>query len=406
MIDLSTAYNEATTNIDRWRVRYPRDVYPHKIVLNMMYRGYTMWWLWLSYEQKLLPSFSSMDEALKGMEQLYGQTAISKIHNNLEQWLDEQPSEKVGNLIFTNYDAKATSAEYSDSILEELEFSYIFDLLQEKLVLYWIALRQTGEGEVSAIAKLTNVVVEIESAPTFSDMKYLFQELIVKQYVHAHYTNECEDAESYDVLDEHVPLLGVNKTKHIQEREQRVINISTKKDNHRVFQDMIDNSEIEYFYHYTARKNLESIKRHGGLFSWEYCQTHGISVPIPGGTDHTHKLDDSFGLLNYVRLSVCKDYPMAYVRKRAGVDIVVLKIKKDVAWAKDTLFSNINAIDQLHIHGSEPAHFKNINIDAALTKYSLLSGWSKEQHDAEIMVKECVPIEYIVNIDNPDEFNL
>jgi hypothetical protein len=28
----------------------------------------------------------------------------------------------------------------------------------------------------------------------------------------------------------------------------------------------------------------------------------------------------------------------------------------------------------------------------------------KKQHDAEIMVKECVPIEYIVNIDNPDEF--
>ena len=404
MIDLSTAYTEATRNISNWRTRYESSIYPHKIVLNMMYRAYSMMFLWVRYQNGMLPKFESQDEALKGMEMLYGKVALEEIHQNLEHWLEVRPSEKVGNLIFTNYDAKATAAEFSPSILEELEFSYIFDLLQEKLVLYWMALVLCGNTAVDAIAKLTDVVVELTAPPTYADMKHIFQELFVKQYLHERYSAEAANHIQFDVCDEQCSLLGLNVAKHISEHEQHIINVSLRKEDQSAFRSLLDAEGVEYFYHYTAKSNLESIRKLGGLFSWQYCRDHAIDVPSPGGTDQTHYLDEKFGLLDYVRLSVCPDYPMAYVRKKAGLDIVVLKIKRDVAFAKETIFSDINAIDENHVHGGDLQHLKNINISAALTEYPSLSGMLKKQHDAEIMVKECVPIEYIVNIDNPDEF--
>ena len=403
MVDLSQAYTEATRNIANWQARYDKDVYPHKIVLNMMYRAYTMMFIWVRFQNDMLEKFKSQDEALIGMERLYGKVAIEDIHQNLENWLSIRPSEHVGNLIFTNYDAKATAAEFSANILEELEFSYIFDLLQEKLVLYWMALRLCGESTENAIAKLTNVVVELEREPSYADMKHIFQELAVKQYMNLHYTLSPSQRELFDIVGEKA-VLGINKTKHISEHEQQLIDVSRKKDNQQEFRSLLDAEGVEYFYHYTARNNIESIKKLGGLFSWQYCKDHNIIVPFPGGTDETHQLDDKYGLLNYVRLSLCPDYPMAYVRKKAGIDVVVLKIKKDVALARETLFSNLNAIDEAHIHGGELRHLMNINIPATLSEYPSLTEELKKQHDAEIMVKECVPIEYIVNIDNPDEF--
>lgn len=47
----------------------------------------------------------------------------------------------------------------------------------------------------------------------------------------------------------------------------------------------------------------------------------------------------------------CDDHPMAYRLQQSGSDIIVLRIKIDVALLKGTLFSDINAADKLHTHG-------------------------------------------------------
>lgn len=402
MIDLSTAYNEATKNVVTWRNRYDKKTYPHKIVLNMMYRAYIMQYIWIKYELQLLEKYKNQNEALIGMEQLYGMTAINEIHSHLESWLENIPNQSVGGLIFTNYDAKATAAEFSDSILEELEFSYIFDLLQEKMVLYWLAFKQLGYNTQDAIAQLTNVIIELEHEPSYEELKGIFQELIVKQYMHKHY--ESNSNALYDTDNSGYSLLGLNKKKHITEHEQYLIDVARKKTEYKDLNSILNDAGIEYFYHYTAKSNLQSIRENGGLYSWQYCQSNKLVVPIPGGSKETHELDEKYGLLNYVRLSICKDYPMAYVKKKQGIDVVVLKIKKDVALAQETLFSDINAIDANHTHGGEIQHFKNINVQKALSNYNILDDLEKKYHDAEIMVKECIPIEYIVNIDNPEEF--
>lgn len=41
MIDLRPPLNEALGNIVNWRNKYARKEYPHKIVLNIMYRAYS-----------------------------------------------------------------------------------------------------------------------------------------------------------------------------------------------------------------------------------------------------------------------------------------------------------------------------------------------------------------------------
>lgn len=40
------------------------------------------------------------------------------------------------------------------------------------------------------------------------------------------------------------------------------------------------NNGITCLYHFTSRRNLESIKRPGGLYSWWYMDQHGILIKL------------------------------------------------------------------------------------------------------------------------------
>lgn len=82
-----------------------------------------------------------------------------------------------------------------------------------------------------------------------------------------------------------------------------------------------------------------------------------ISIPKQGGNLDSKANDQKFGLEDYVRLSFCDDHPMMWRLKCAGYNLVLLKIKVDVAWAKDTLFSDINATAHNHRHGDDIEDF-------------------------------------------------
>ena len=103
------------------------------------------------------------------------------------------------------------------------------------------------------------------------------------------------------------------------------------KANSSTFIEHLRKSGITCLYHFTSRRNLESIRHYGGLFSWWYLDTHDITVPCPGGNAFSKQLDRYNGLQDYVRLSLCPEHPMAYRLKQAGEDIVVLKISLEVA---------------------------------------------------------------------------
>lgn len=170
------------------------------------------------------------------------------------------------------------------------------------------------------------------------------------------------------------------------------------KENSSAFIEYLRKNGITCLYHFTSRRNLESIRRHGGLYSWWYLDCHNISIPCAGGNEFSHNLDRYQGLHDYVRLSLCADHPMAYRLKQSGEDLVVLRISLDVVGLKDTLFSDMNATDSLHHHGGSFEDLKRINLPATQRRYVRRDDPDFKHLQAEIMPKTFIPARYILNL--------
>ena len=159
---------------------------------------------------------------------------------------------------------------------------------------------------------------------------------------------------------------------------------------------------IIYFYHFTDRRNLASIRQRGGLYSWEDCRKKGIDIPYAGGNETSRSLDRRYGLGEYVRLSFCDDHPMAHGLKLQGRDQVLLKVKIDVAELESTLFSDINATDNNCAFGPGLQYLRRVDMTAVKQHFVKKDSPDFKKHQAEVLVKHFVPLDMIINIDHPD----
>lgn len=177
-----------------------------------------------------------------------------------------------------------------------------------------------------------------------------------------------------------------------------------KIDKEYIRQYLLDNG-ITHFYHFTERENIENIKRYGGICSLKYCLVNAIEVSTKGDMTSLRDTDASFWLEDYARLSFCDRHPLIRKRQEAGADLVLLKIKLDVAWRYETLFSDRDAASPDHHHGGTIRDLKMVRMEAI--RKSNLEEWDPhyEFNQAEVMVKSIIPIEYIENIDNPIEIS-
>ena len=142
---------------------------------------------------------------------------------------------------------------------------------------------------------------------------------------------------------------------------------------------------IKKLYHFTDRDNLESIIRHGGLYSWHGCAQRGITIPKPGGADLSRQLDLRDGLEDYVRLSFTPHHPMMYAAMQEGriSNPVILEINPEaIGW-----------------DGSSLADFEKIHFNAVMAKKHFdLDEEEQPFFQAEVMVKDFLPLQYITNI--------
>lgn len=106
-------------------------------------------------------------------------------------------------------------------------------------------------------------------------------------------------------------------------------------------------------------------------------------------------MDSYHGLSDYVRLSFCTDHPMKWVLEQKGYNMVLLRVKIDVACLEGTLFSDINATDNNHRHGGTLDDLKRVNIPATQENYVSKTSPIFKQHQAEVMVKTFIPLENI-----------
>jgi len=163
---------------------------------------------------------------------------------------------------------------------------------------------------------------------------------------------------------------------------------------------LLENNNIKWFYHFTDRRNIESIKQNGGLFSWKYLHDNSIDIPNAGGDELSRSLDSRHNLQDFVRLSFCSDHPMKYRKECEGADIVLLRISVEVATFKSTVFSDMNAADNAHSHGTEMENLEKVDFEAVKKTYVSREDGDFKAHQAEVMVKTFVPLRYILNIND------
>lgn len=120
-------------------------------------------------------------------------------------------------------------------------------------------------------------------------------------------------------------------------------------------------------FHTTDSKNVDSIKKYGGLYSWKYLYDNNIDIAKPGSNTLSRNLDTKKGLENYVRLSFSKNTPMNYIAKRDGriQNPFYYKINPIVIFFKGTKFSDINATDNDAYIGDNIWDFFKIDIKIA-----------------------------------------
>ena len=138
MIELRPAFEEALRNLGNWRNKYPHQVYPHKIVLNMMYRAYSTRLVYQAFANDEMPEFDDFQEAAKYVIEFYGETALREVMPYLEEWMANNPNEQVGSLCTARFEKLATQAETDKKYQEELEFSYIFEQLKDSIFFFFI----------------------------------------------------------------------------------------------------------------------------------------------------------------------------------------------------------------------------------------------------------------------------
>lgn len=176
-----------------------------------------------------------------------------------------------------------------------------------------------------------------------------------------------------------------------------------EKSNIQAYKEILDRHGITKLYHFTDRDNLESIISNGGLYSWADCDAKGITISKPGGGDVSRQLDCRDNLQNYVRLSFVKQHPMMFVAMSDGriSNPVRLDIDPQVVWWEGTLYSDMNATRNGAGVGGDIDDFKTIHFDAVKAKKHFdLDADEQPYFQAEVLVKNHIPLEYITNIGN------
>lgn len=175
------------------------------------------------------------------------------------------------------------------------------------------------------------------------------------------------------------------------------------KNNYDEFKKLIEQHHITTLYHFTDRENLESIIKNGGLYSWADCEQKGISISKPGGSMGSRDLDRRDNLQNFVRVSFVREHPMMYVAMNEGriSNPVILEIDPEVIYWQDSLYADRNATKNGALVGSSIDDFSQLHFNSFKAKKHFdLDADEQKFYQAEVLVKNHIPLQYIKNIGN------
>ena len=157
---------------------------------------------------------------------------------------------------------------------------------------------------------------------------------------------------------------------------------------------------ITSLYHFTDKRNLQSIIEHKGLYSWYGLQQQNIDAFL-SSNELSRKLDLKKHKENYIRLTFHNYHPMmTKLKYEENIDFVCLEIDLEIACLSSTLFSNMNATDHNVIIKGSFDFLKTLNLDVFKIEYKNLDPQSKKYYQAEVLVQDFLPIQYIKNLED------
>ncbi len=175
------------------------------------------------------------------------------------------------------------------------------------------------------------------------------------------------------------------------------------KGNYQEFKDILERHGITKLYHFTDRDNLESIIRNGGLYSWADCASKSIDIKKPGGDVLSRQLDQRDGLQSFVRVSFVSQHPMMFVAMNNGriSNPVVLEIDPQVVYWQKTQYADRNATKNGANVGDDLSDFNAIHFNTVKAdNHFNLNDDERPFFQAEVLVKNHIPLKYITNIGN------
>lgn len=169
---------------------------------------------------------------------------------------------------------------------------------------------------------------------------------------------------------------------------------------HIILNDLSDNG-IAYFYHFTSKKNIKSIKQNGGLVARAYHSKLGITINDEVPADKRVKQTAHINFSEYISLSMCREHYLAKEMFDSGVDVCVLKIKTDVVKFYNTQFADRDTSSGRYRMGNDYSDADYINFDAVNDDDLAEGDINYEKRFAEVLVDSFIPLDMIENIDNP-----
>ena len=176
-----------------------------------------------------------------------------------------------------------------------------------------------------------------------------------------------------------------------------------KKSNWQEFKAVLDQHGITKLYHFTDRENLDSIIKNGGIYSWADCDENNIVILKPGGGQLSRALDSRDGLQHYVRLCFTKQHPMMFAAMNDGriSNPVILEIDPEVVYWQGTKYADMNATRTGANVGSELSDLEQLHFSSLKAfNHFQLDSLEQPYYQAEVLVKNFIPLKYIRNIGN------
>lgn len=159
-----------------------------------------------------------------------------------------------------------------------------------------------------------------------------------------------------------------------------------------------------YLYHFTDRRNIDGMRKRGGLYSFQELGNSRVNEIFCGGNDWSHDADRMNGVDDYVHLCFIRNHPMEYLARQEGriQETYWIFVHRDVLHLDGVRFTNdVSNKAGVTLLTNEQA-VQELDHEAIFTfiDFSVANNQQRKQ-DAEkyeILIPKHIPLKYLMNI--------